>query len=116
MADHDAIWDPTVIASDSSSYGIGICAKSIGSDMSGNYGRVSEKWRFMCEDAIHARSRALGTSGSHDILVEGGLPGAGRRCAPRCSLCSVVCGSPFRKSRRCLCTSRTFLPRTLGRG
>ncbi|CAE8588527.1 unnamed protein product [Polarella glacialis] len=52
-------WYNTVTASDSSPAGYGVCTRKLSSEKVASIGRVSEKWRFRCEDAINARHRAL---------------------------------------------------------
>lgn len=54
-------WQPTVYTSDASDTGYGVCESTWETSQVAFYGRRSERWRYMAEDAIAARSHALGT-------------------------------------------------------
>ena len=57
--DLSASWDSTITATDASNAGFGVCERHIDTRQVGNIGRVSERWRFNTEDAIHARKHAM---------------------------------------------------------
>jgi len=48
-----------VTCSDSSPYGFGVCEKSFDNATASALGRISERWRFKCEDTPKACQHAL---------------------------------------------------------
>ena len=52
-------WLHTVVASDASDTGKGVCIRSLDSHQVARVGRLSEKWRFRVEEAQRAREHAL---------------------------------------------------------
>ena len=52
-------WLHTVVASDASDTGMGVCIRSLDSHQVARVGRLSEKWRFRVEEAQRAREHAL---------------------------------------------------------
>ena len=58
-AELDISWYRKIAAVDASNFGIGVCERELDVDRVGDIGRVSERWRFKVEDAIHARKHAL---------------------------------------------------------
>ncbi len=57
--DLGASWHETVTASDSSPAGYGVCVRDLHKDAVRDLGKVTERWRFHCEDRISARASAL---------------------------------------------------------
>ena len=57
-----AAWDPHIVATDSSPYGLGVTEKHVGAGVASGLGKVHEKWRFSCEAAVKARKNALSVS------------------------------------------------------
>ena len=55
----DAPWDHTLTATDASLTGYGVTERKLDSTTIGKWGRVSERWRYDCEDAVSARAHAL---------------------------------------------------------
>eukprot|EP00973_Karenia_brevis_P062861 8740552-Karenia_brevis.AAC.1 len=52
-------WDSDVLASDSSEAGFGVMHRVLNPQIVARWGRVSERWRFLHEDAVSARKHAL---------------------------------------------------------
>ena len=64
-------WFDQVHASDASPYGLGVCYRHAGSQVAGEMGRQSERWRFKVSQHISSRKRALGISDdapANDVL------------------------------------------------
>ncbi|CAE7427144.1 DEK1, partial [Symbiodinium sp. CCMP2592] len=64
----DLPWSTTVLATDSSEVGYGVCAREVCSKLVTATARTSEKWRYAVEGAVKARASALGLDpgGSHE--------------------------------------------------
>ena len=72
-ADVSMEWDRHLYVSDASESGIGICRRSLPSELIGSLGRMQEKWRFHTLGCISARRHALGVSpevSHHEFLSE----------------------------------------------
>ena len=52
-------WGEDVTASDSSTFGIGVCARKLDTATVSEIGSQSERWRYKFEEAMSARKRAL---------------------------------------------------------
>ena len=53
-------WDSTAYCSDSSDTGYAVLSRDVGVSTCSTWGRLNERWRFDYEDAVKARSHALG--------------------------------------------------------
>ena len=53
-------WSRTIHCPDASPFGVGVCARTVPAAVARDIGVVFEKWRFVFEDAIKARSHASG--------------------------------------------------------
>ena len=56
----DLPWSSTVMATDASEVGYGVCERQLDSDRVALIGRTCEQWRYSVEGAIKARTHALG--------------------------------------------------------
>lgn len=63
-------WSSEITASDSSPWGIGVCKRQLDVDKVRHIGQCSERWRYRIEDAIKARSFALGSVGARGRLYD----------------------------------------------
>lgn len=58
----DLPWSPTVMATDSSEVGYGVCERQLECGEVANIGRICGQWCYAVEGAIRARAHALGES------------------------------------------------------
>ena len=56
VADLRAPWSDSLLCSDASPFGIGVCARSVDPGLVGRLGRCAEKWRYRVEDLVAARA------------------------------------------------------------
>ena len=56
-----APWSSTVMASDASPYGLGVCQRDLNVETVRSIGAASEKWRYRAGAAVSARKHALGS-------------------------------------------------------
>lgn len=74
-SDLTASWCPSITASDSSPYGVGVCSRVLDPELVGSIGRTCERWRYHFEDAVAARKHAgievpVARPCFHDVAVE----------------------------------------------
>jgi hypothetical protein len=57
-------WDPLLTTSDACLIGYRVCESMLDDSLAGSLGRTCERWRYDDDDAVAARSRALGSEPS----------------------------------------------------